>query len=303
MGRLIGGVSALIAGATAIGFLLSGCSSSTGMVIGVPNVSAAPTATPSSVFDALNQAIENEISQVSVSEDTASESATVAAELNALSSVRGLDHAEALDTLVTSADKQITKRVEYVNGMIADVQADRYLSGIAVSGRSLSQSLIAILDSVNSQLDELATKIGSDQLADQLRTDVLSIGPSSRIYGVYEPMVHLAIAAGDELAELNTLAGQESQLRAEVASGQGTDANYASEFSALSDMSASIVVGRESVDADIVDLLRMTPSDYPANKTTVTGVRSALIQLRSSAGGIGKAAADSNKILELIAER
>jgi hypothetical protein len=303
MGRPIGGVSALIAGATAIGFLLSGCSSSTGMVIGVPNVSAAPTASPSTVFNALNQAIESEISQVNVSADTASESATVAAELNALNSVRSLNHAEALDALVTTADKQIAKRVEYVNALIADVQADKYLSGIAVSGRSLSQSLISILDSVNGQLEALASKIASDQLADQLRTDVLSIGPSSRIYGVYEPMVHLAIAGGDELAELNTLSGQESQLQAQVASGQSTDPNYAAEVAALRDMSASVASGRAIAAADIAEVLRMMPSDYPGNKTTVTAVRSALIQLRSQLGALGKATADSNKILELITER
>ena len=39
-----------------------------------------------------------------------------------------------------------------VNALIADVQADKYLSGIDVSGRSLSQSLISILDGVNGQL-------------------------------------------------------------------------------------------------------------------------------------------------------
>ena len=70
MGRPIGGVSALIAGATAIGFLLSGCSSSTGMVIGVPNVSAAPSPTPGTIFNALNQAIEGELAQVNVSDAT-----------------------------------------------------------------------------------------------------------------------------------------------------------------------------------------------------------------------------------------
>ncbi|MGA7988194.1 MAG: hypothetical protein WCB51_07330 [Candidatus Dormiibacterota bacterium] len=303
MGRPSGGVAALITGATAFTFLLSGCSSNNGMVIGVPNVSPAATPTSSTVFNEINQAIESEIAQVSVSGEAGGESATVVAELNALNSMRSLIHSEALSALVATADKQITKRVVYVNSLIADVQADRYLSGIDVSGRSLSQSLISVLAGINSQLEALASTIASDQLADQLRTDVLSIGPSSRIYGVYEPMAHLAIAGGDELAELNTLAGQESQLRAEVASGQGTDANYASEAALLGDMSAAIATGRATAGADIEEVMRMTPGEYPANKTTVTAVRSALIQLRSPLGAIGKATADSNKILELIAER
>ncbi|HUZ70774.1 MAG TPA: hypothetical protein VMU65_13780 [Candidatus Saccharimonadales bacterium] len=303
MGRPIGGVAALIAGATAVGLLLSGCSSSTGMVIGVPNVVPPATPTPGTLFNAISQAVENEISQVNAAGDPAGESATVVAELNALNNIRSLYHAQALEALLATANKQITKRVAYVNALIADVAADKYLSGIDVSGRSLTQSVISLLNGVNTQLEALASKIVSDQLADQLRTDVLSIGPSSRIYGVYEPMTHLVIAAGDELDELNTLAGQESQLQAQVATGQGTDANYSSEAAALRDLSSSIAAGRAVLGTDISEVLRMTPSNYPANKTTVTAVRSAVIQLRSPQGEIGKATADSSKILELIAQR
>ena len=297
-------LSALIAGATAIGFLLSGCSNSTGMVGSWrAELLAAPSPTPGTIFNALNQAIEGELVKVIIADATAGESASVAADLNALNSIRSLNDAEAIDALVATADKQIAKRLGYISALIADVQADRYLSGIDVSGRSLSQSLISILDGVSSRLETLGGNIASDQLASQLRSDVLSIGPSSRVYGVYEPMAHLAIAGGDELVELNTLAGQEPQLEAQVASGIGTDANYAAESAALRDMSASIAAGRTIAGANIVEVLRMTPSNYPGNKTTVTAVRSALIQLSSQLGALGKATANSNKILELIAER
>ena len=117
-------------------------------------------------------------------------------------------------------------------------------------------------------------------------------------------MVHLAIAGGDELAELNTLAGQEPQLAgARSPSGTARTPITLPKSAALRDMSASIAAGRAIAGADIADVLRMTPSDYPGNKTTVTAVRSALIQLRSQLGALGKATANSNKILELIAER
>ena len=63
MARPTARVSALIASATTVGFLLAGCSGSTGAVIGVPS-----SATPSrhgavSIDNAINQAIENELIQ------------------------------------------------------------------------------------------------------------------------------------------------------------------------------------------------------------------------------------------------
>jgi hypothetical protein len=303
MKRPVAGVSALTAGATVIGFLLAGCSARSGVVIGVPNTAPTVAPVPSSLDNAINQAITNELYQVNVNQSTATESASLAAELNALNSDRSLVRSEAIAALVATGAKQIARREGSIAKLIAEVEADKYLGGVDVAGRSLSRSLVSILGGVRSQLAALANKIATDQLADELRTDILSIGTSTRIYGVFEPMIHLAIAAGDELSELSVLAGQEQQLSAEVASGQGTDTHYTAEAATLRDLAASISSGRAIVDSAVGAALSMTPSEYPANKATIVAVRSALIEMRSPLGKIGRAAADVNLIIEFLAKR
>jgi hypothetical protein len=266
MGRSVGGVSALIAGATAIGFLVSGCSSVTGPVIGVPNI--APTVSPitTPIDNAINQAIDAELAQASATQSDG-EPPSVLAELNAITSVRGLVLAENFEALQATGASQISKREQFVNSLIADVQADTYLNGVDLRGLSVSRSLIAILVGVNSQLHALAAKIASDSLPDVLRSDILSIGASTRVYGVFAPMVHLVIAGGDELSELDALASQGS---------------------------ASVAAARATTDSAIETAMSLTASGYPGNKTTVTAVRSALIQLRSQ---LGQATADSTRTL------
>ena len=302
MERPIARVGALLVGATCVGFVLAGCSPATqDTVIGVPSASTPVAAAEVSLDNAVNEAIANELSQVSVSQSVASESASVQADLNALNSAGSLVRSELVAALVATSAKQIAKREGLLDSLIADVRADKYLSGVDPAGRSLGQSLLAILDGINTQLQALSNKIASDQLADELRTDVLSIGPSTRVYGVFEPMTHLAIAAGDELYELNALAAQEQPLAAEVAANAATDPQHSREVATLSDLSASIAAARQAADSAVEAVLGMTPSEYPANKSTIIAARSALIQLRSPLGRLGEANGDVNVLVALLA--
>ena len=301
MERPIAGVSALIMGAAAIGFGLTGCSAAPrDVVIGLPSVSTPVASAPVSLDNAINEAIANELAQVSVSQSVATESASVAADLNALTSAGSLNRSELIAALVATSAKQIAKREGVVASLIADVRSDKYLNGVDPAGRSLGQSLIAILDGVNAQLQALSDRIASDQLADQLRSDVLSIGPSTRVYGVFVPMTHLAVAAGDELYELNALANQEQPLASQVAAHAASDPNHQRELATLNDLSASITAARRTAGNAAEAVMAMTPSEYPANKSTIVAARSALVQLRSPLGRLGEANGDVNVLLALL---
>ncbi|HVC42958.1 MAG TPA: hypothetical protein VND54_13345 [Candidatus Saccharimonadales bacterium] len=302
MERPIGRLSTLIASASAIGFLLAGCSAGVNdPVVGVP-VSAPPATTPvaGTLESGIDQAVQAELAAAnSIQSDGAPPGVLV--EINALTGVNALIRAEAFSSLLVTGANEISKREGYVNALIADVQRDQYLPGITLSGRALSATLLSMLEGVNAQLQALAVTIQSDSLPDVLRSDVLSIGPSTRVAGLIEPMTHLAIAGGDELRELNYLASQYQQLQTSVAGVPSTDPNRSQEVARLSDLAASIASARQIVDSGIGAVLSLTASGFPSNKTTITSVRNAFIQMRSPLGKLGEAKADANAILALLA--
>lgn len=303
MPRFLARAFPLIACATAVGFLLAGCAGgSAGAVIGVPSSAAPLLRGGISLDNAINQAIDNELIQANQTQGV-NEPAINPIELNALNSLKSLVRAEAFDTLLASGAKQIAKRQGLVNTLIADVQSDRYLTGVDVGGASLSRSLLSILSGVNGRLEALGAKIASDALPDVLRSDFLSINTSTRVSGLVAPMTHLTIAGGDELSVLTTLAASARQLASQVAGGAATDANYAAETSRLRDLTASIASARATVDSALAAVLSLTAAGFPGNKATIQAVRTALIQLRSPSGRIGEANADATAILELLAKR
>jgi hypothetical protein len=286
-------------GATVAGMLLAGCSPSTTAVIGIPPSSSAVDVVPvNSVDAAVNSAIASQLAQATANQSDG-QPAQAQVEIDALNSVNALIRAEAFTNLQATGAKEIAKREGIINTLIDAVQANKFLSGVDPSGRSLSASLLSILSGVDSQLQAVGAQIASELLPDVLRSDVLSIATSTRVGGIYEPMTHLALAGGDELYELGLLSSQEQQLAGEVAAQTGGP-NYSAEVSRLSDLESSITSARATIDSALAAVMSLTPASYPASTTTIVNVRSALIQLRSPLGKIGEANADANEIVDLL---
>jgi hypothetical protein len=289
----------LIASATAIGFLLAGCSSGTTAVIGVPS-SASPVIEQqvNSIDTAINAAIASELAQANQNQSDGAP-ASVQVEIDALTGVNALIRADAFTNLQATGAKEISKREGLINTLAVDVQANKYLNGVDPAGRSLSASLLSILGGVDSQLETLGANIATDLLPDELRSDVTSIGASTRVGGVYDPMTHLAIAGGNELYELGLLSNQEQQLAGSVAT-HTSNPNYATEASRLSDLVSSIASAKATINSALGAVMSLTPADYPASKTTIVNVRTALIGLRAPLGKISEATADANAIVDLL---
>jgi hypothetical protein len=304
MERPVARFSSLIASATAIGFLLAGCSAAAGnAVVGIP-ASAPPSYTQAgNTIDlkGIDHAVQAELAAANaVQSDGASPGVLV--ELNALSGgVNALIRAEAFTGLQKTGANEIAKRQGYVNALIADVRNDAFLNGVTLSGRSLSATLLSMLYGVNAQLDALAAKVAFDSLPDALRSDVTSIGPSTRVAGLISPMTHLAIAGGGELRELNYLAARYQQLRVAIAGVASSNPNHGLEVARLADLSTSIASATRTVDSAVGAVMSLTVSGFPANKATVTQIRDALVQLRSPLGKLGEAKADVIAILALLA--
>jgi hypothetical protein len=155
---------------------------------------------------------------------------------------------------------------------------------------------VALLDAVNNQLGALVDSISTATLTDVIRADVTTINASTRIYGLVEPQIHLALAGGDELSALQNLASQAKTLAAEVAAAGSADPQYARDLALLGDLNQQIASAGKTVEATLSSVLSLTASGFPGNKSTVTGARSILSGVRSPSGALGTALGDAAQI-------
>jgi len=294
----------LIGSAVAVGSLIAGCASNApgGAVIGVPPAARAVVSPPSGdLLASLEQSVANELSAIDTTQ-TDNEPPGVLIELNALTSESALLQAETFTSLVTTGTNQIVKRERIVNSLIADVSGASYLTGVAINGGSVAGSILAMLDRVNSQLGSQAGSIDSATLIDALRSVISSIGPSTRVLGLVEPQVHLAIAGGEELKGVSLLESQYQTLLNRVGHYKSS-AGYGQETRFLSDLASNIAFVSSNATRDVQAVLVLTPAGYPGNKATILSVRAQLAQFRSALGQLNTATNDVNQIQILLSQR
>jgi hypothetical protein len=288
----------LIGGAATVGLLLAGCTSTApgSAVLGVPRTeTSAPAQSSGDALAGLERAITNELNAVNATQ-SGNQAPLALIELNALNSPSSLIKAENFQKLISLGTNQLVKREQVVNALISEVGGNGYVATVSVSGRSLRGSLLALLESVNGQLGALMSSISSATLTDVVRADVTSLNASTRVYGLVEPQVHLALAGGDMLAELNNLAGQAKTIAAAVAAAGSTDPTYAKDLALLGDLNRQIPAAQNAVNAALSSVLSLTAAGFPGNKATIVSARSTLTALRSPNGAIGRAVGDAAEI-------
>jgi hypothetical protein len=298
MDRSLSRLVKLIGGASVAGLLIAGCASNApgAPVLGVPP--PATSATPQAsgdVLAGLELAIANELNAVN-STPTGTGASVTLLELTALNNPSSFARAENLTRLITVGASETGKREQVVLALIAEVSGNRYIRGVTVGGRSISSALISVLNSVNSQLASLSNSIASAAFPDQARAAVNTINASTRVYGLVEPMVHLALAGGDELAAVNALSVRDQQLAAAVAAAGASDSHYASDLGLLSDLSARLATARQTASSAVNSVLSLKASGFPSNRSTILAARAALAQLRSPVGALGIAQGDERQI-------
>jgi len=294
----------LVGSAVAVGSLIAGCASNApgGPVIGVPAAAAAVASQPAGDFLAgLEQAVANELSAINATQSD-NEPPAVLIELNALTSESALLQAETFTSLVTTGTNQILKRERLLNALTVDVKGSAYLTGVEVNGTAVETSILGMISRVDGQLQSQANSIASASLIDVLRGVITSIGPSTRVLGLVEPAVHLAIAGGDELNGVNILEGQYQTLARRVSHSKSSS-GYSEETQRLADLATQIAAVRSSAGADVQAVLALTPAGYPGNKATILSVRAQLTQFRSPLGQLNTAAGDVAEIEFLLSQR
>jgi len=283
MGRSVSRFSLLLGSAVAAGSLLAGCASEVpGPAVIVAPAAAAvavPAASSSDFLAGLEQAVSSELSAINSTESD-NEPPEVLVELNALNNEGSLIEAENFASLITTAANQISKRERLVNALTVDVNGSAYLNGVDVNGTPLSSLILALLGGVDTQLESQASSVDSAALADQLRAVILSIGPSTRVLGLVQPVVHLAIAAGEEVQAADFLQAQYLVLNQKSNLFKKAQ-NYQTQLGYLE---ADIVTATKTATADAEAVLALTPAGYPGNKATILNVRAQLLQLKSPLG-------------------
>ena len=173
---------------------------------------------------------------------------------------------------------------------------------MTINGSSVAGSILSVLDRVNNQLGSQAGSIDSATLIDALRSVISSIGPSTRVLGLVEPQVHLAIAGGEELKGASLLESQYQTLAARV-SHDKSSAGYVQETRFLSDLASNIAFVSSNATRDVQAVLALAPAGYPGNKATILSIRAQLAQFRSSLGQLNTATNDVNQIQILLSQR
>jgi hypothetical protein len=256
---------------------------------------SAPAQSSGDALAGLEQAITNELNAVATTQ-SGTQTPLALIELEALNNPAALTRADNFEKLVSLGAGQAVKREQVVEALITEVQGNAYVGNVTVSGRNLRGSLVALLDGVNNQLGALVDSIAAATLTDVIREDVISINASTRVYGLVEPQIHLALAGGDELSAVQNLTSEAKTLAAAVAAAGSTDPEYSRDLALLQDLNQQIATAGKAINSTLSSILSLSASGFPGNKSTITGSRSILSALRSPSGALGTALGDAAEI-------
>lgn len=294
----------LIGGAATVGLLLAGCSSSAPgtAVLGVPRTETSAPADTSAdaALAGLEQAITNELNAVAATQ-SGTQAPEALIELEALDSPSALTRADNFQKLITLGTSQAVKREQVVEALLSEVKTNAYDGGVTVSGRNLRGSLVTLLDGVNNELGALVDSISTATLTNVIRADITTINVSTRIYGLVEPQIHLALAGGDELSVLQNLASQAKTMATQIAAAGSADPQYARDLALLQDLNQQIATAGKAANSALSSVLSLTASGFPGNKSTITQAHSILSALRSPSGALGSALGDAAEITNDLA--
>jgi hypothetical protein len=153
-------------------------------------------------------------------------------------------------------------------------------------------ALLATESSDASGLTALDATIQADTTFAQAKTDCEKIVNEYRVFVVFEPQVHLVIAADQIGAASTKIASLASQLQQKL----GSNTNPVVQ-AALADLQKQVGAAQTSVTGLSATVLAQTPSGYPGNKSTFS---SALASIKSAKSDLEQARADIETIKNAI---
>ena len=273
--------TATLAGLSAAAMvLLAGCGgAANGPVIGTPAEAApsAPGASASLTLAVLQQQLSGQLSAVG---ETGSdpEFTQFTSEVDALLNDQALLGSERFSSLQQLGTNEATKLEGELGSLIDEVESDS-----ALTSEERFQ-IEEVIHSVDDELQALSAKIAADTLVDVLRNDVLNVDNSTLVDAVVEPVVHIAMGAGDVLSEAALISGQEQNLGRQISP---TSTNQATESQYLSDIQSDVGAMNSTGNAVFSQVLQITPAGYPGNQAALTTLKADLTNVENGAAASG----------------
>jgi hypothetical protein len=264
-------LTALAGAGVVICFAASACgATANGPVIGQPaKTTVAPVVgSANSALSAYEQALASELNLASQT-GSDGQSTQLNAALTALDNFHTLITAEQMGSLKELGKTEVDKREAALSTLVGDVQSHPHLTSAQIT------TLFTLIDGVQAELQALGAKIANDSLPDVLRSDVLHVDGSTRVYGLVEPMVHIALAADDVEVLASSLVAQAFRLSGEVS--YGSRLNAAQERSLLADANSQIGQMRSVAGSVLSQDLVLTPASYPGSSSMLTSLKSDLL--------------------------
>jgi hypothetical protein len=281
MRRLVAGTGIRIGVTVGAILLLAACGESeSGPVIGDPAQAAPSSAAGSGLSLAgLQQELADQLSQVEATQSDPG-SGPLASEVDALINDQALLASERVADLQQLGHNEAVTLEGDLSSLIGDVQDDPALNG------GERASIDDVIYQTRDQLQALDAKIAADTLVDVLRTDVLSVDSSTRVSGLIEPMVHLAIGAGDLLGQAQTLTTHASSLNSQIRSQAGL--NEGQETQLIADLNNQVATMQTTGNEVFATALGLTPAGYPGNQSTLNSLKSELTAVEGGAALAGR---------------
>jgi len=193
---------------------------------------------------------------------------------------------QGLAILKQKCDQAVQKRETALGNDATKINA---ATGLTSSDKS---ALLATESSDASGLTALDATIQADTTFSQAKTDCEKIVTQYRVFVVFEPQVHLVIAAdtvGSAATKITSLA---SELQQKLGSNQNPAVQ-----AALADLQKQVAAAQASVSGLSATVLAQTPSGYPGNKSVFT---SALASVQSAVSDLKQARSDIDTIKDAL---
>ncbi len=152
--------------------------------------------------------------------------------------------------------------------------------------------LTNILDSTSAALLSMKAAIGSDQLVDKTRADIIKIA-TVRTYGLVLPQVHMLIAAYQIQHLAAIYSGQILGLKDRIVVVASQGVNVTRAVNAERDLEAQIGIMNRTSYLAIATLPNLSAAGYPGNKGTVLMVRNNVTAGKYAASQAGVDAANA----------
>jgi hypothetical protein len=191
-----------------------------------------------------------------------------------------------LSTLKQKCDQAVQKRETALSSDASKINA---ATGLTSSDKS---ALLATESSDASGLTALDATIQADTTSSQAKADCEKIVTDYRVYVVFEPQVHLVIAADTVTSAATKISGLASELQQKL----GSNPNPAVQ-AALADLQKQVAAAQTSVNGVSATVLAQTPSGYPGNKSVFTSARASV---QSAVSDLKQARSDVETIKDAI---